>query len=140
MCFQVVLDLFTFFLYLPFDFDHRTAVQTMLAMIDVPATLELYEFRVNPLKIWMEETYRFKKKSVSNKLNSSLLQQHLCEVNDPLVEQAILDNIEDVYYKDDSFDTSLYELQVSLWQTLFWSLQTIWTILYCQPVQQGSAE
>ena len=38
--------------------------------------------------------------------------QHLCEVNDPLVEQAIVDNIEDVYYKDDAFDTSLYELQV----------------------------
>ena len=39
-------------------------------------------------------------------------QQHLSEINDPLVEQAILDNIEDVYYKDDSFDSSLHELQV----------------------------
>ena len=41
-----------------------------------------------------------------------LFQQHLSEINDPLVEQAILDNIEDVYYKDDSFDTSLHELEV----------------------------
>ena len=43
-----------------------------------------------------------------------LFQQHLSEINDPLVEQAILDNIEDVYYKDDSFDSSLHELQVKL--------------------------
>ena len=43
-----------------------------------------------------------------------LFQQHLSEINDPLVEQAILDNIEDVYYKDDSFDASLHELQVKL--------------------------
>ena len=41
-----------------------------------------------------------------------VFQQHLSEINDPLVEQAILDNIEDVYYKDDSFDSSLHELQV----------------------------
>ena len=45
------------------------------------------------------------------------LQQHLSEINDPLVEQAILDNIEDVYYKDDSFDSSLYELQVKIIMT-----------------------
>ena len=43
-----------------------------------------------------------------------LFQQHLSEINDPLVEQAILDNIEAVYYKDDSFDASLHELQVKL--------------------------
>ena len=54
--------------------------------------------------------------TLSNFCNSlffeNFFQQHLSEINDPLVEQAILDNLEDVYYKDDSFDSSLHELQV----------------------------
>ena len=41
-------------------------------------------------------------------------QEHLNEVNDPLVEQAIIDSIEEVYYNDDSFDTSEHELKVKV--------------------------